>query len=145
MPIILVSMNIFPNVGLDDLGFTFDENSSVYDILVNVASPHPIVLVDNIPLIGAITVQMGLYTILAILITVAVIKSTTIPVIVAGISAVLFIPFLVDTGYIFMRDAESYNSVPLVLMIVAIIVGIVALGVITLLEGAVQSQDASDT
>ena len=42
MPIILVSMNIFPNVGLDDLGFTFDENSSVYDILVNVASPHQI-------------------------------------------------------------------------------------------------------
>ena len=136
---------MFPNMTFDDLGYDFDENSSAYDVLMNVVSPNPIVLVDNIPLIGAITVQMGLYTILAILIAVAIIKSASLPTIVAGISAILFIPFIVDTGYIFLRGAESYHSTPLVLMIMTIIIGVIALGVITLLEGAAQSQDASDT
>jgi K+-sensing histidine kinase KdpD len=137
-------MDIFPNVGLSDLGIMFDENSSAYTILMNIVSPHPIVLA-TLPVIGPITVQMSIYAIFGILIAVAIARSTSIPTVVAGISAMLFVPFIVDTGYVFVREAESYHSTSLVLMIVAIIIGVIALAVITLLEGAAQSQDASDS
>lgn len=135
MPIVIASMGIFKNTGFADLGYDFSGSKNIYDILMKIVSPNPVSTGITIPVINyTITVQFSLYIIIGILATVALARSTAIPTIVGVLSAVIMVPFLVDIGMVFINEAEGYHSTPLTLMIISIIVGILAMGILTLLE-----------
>jgi hypothetical protein len=135
MPIVVASMGIFPNTTLANLGYDFSDSKDIYGILMEIVTPNPVSTGVTIPVINyTITVQMSLYVIIGILAVVALARSTAIPTVVGIISAVLIVPFIVDVGMVFYGEAESYHSTPLSLMIIAIIVGVLAMGILTLLE-----------
>lgn len=150
MPVVIASMNVFPNVGFEDIGYSFNENASATDIILNIISPNPIYILRGVPVVGSIpiikdlSIQMGIYILIGTLTAIAFFKSSTLPTAVAGITALLFIPFIVDTGYMFINGTRAYHSASLMLMIMTVIIGVVALGIITLLEMASSTPDVSE-
>jgi hypothetical protein len=142
VPVILASMNIFPNTAYESLGVSYSTTSDPWFLLrVLVSGGTPIDTGINIPLVGPVTVQFALTSIIGILALVAIAKDRTLPTVIAALSAMIFIPFVVETGYTFIRESENlYHSPPMILTMIAVIIAFIALGVITLLEQASQSQ-----
>ena len=141
MPIVVASMGIFPSTTLANLGYDFSDSKDIYSILMEIVTPNPISLGNYIPVINSIpylrdilSIQFGLYILIGIIGIIGIFRYTSLPALIAVITALLIVPFIVDVGMVFYGEAESYHSTPLNLMIISILVGVLVLGILTLLE-----------
>jgi len=147
MPAVIGVMGIFPNTALSGIGYSFDADDDAFTILTKIVSPEAKNSGIGIPGTGIqISIQFTLTAILAALAIVAILKSPVIPVVVASVTAVLIIPMIVNMGYLLVNSAKNeYHSDSLSLMVLSLIVAAIALGVLTLLDFAMNNQDVSDT
>lgn len=144
IPVVIGSMGIFPSTGFSGLAYNFDADSDAITILTQIVSPSQKGTGLSLPLIGEISIQFTLTLIMSAVALLAIARAGALPAISAAVTAVLVVPMIVETGYIVLRSTQvEYNSTPLLLIIMAIIIGFVAVGVISLLE-MVTHGDVSD-
>lgn len=131
-PPVIESMGIFPSTTLASLRYTMT-NTDVWGAIMNIVSPVPVG--TDVPGMGMI--QLTTTLIVGAFVAVGAISALRVngfPGIIAGISAALIFPFIVNTGLVFYYEVGGFGSPPAQTLIIAIIVGICALAFITLLE-----------
>jgi hypothetical protein len=142
IPAVISAMQIFPvSSSVNNLEYGYDANTDVFGLLSLMVQPSSIGNGIHIvlgPIDYTLSIQFTLTAIIGLLVVVSLARSSSTPAIVAGIIGVLVIPFIIDVGWTFKKHADMYNSAPLTLMIVAIIAGLVVLGIITVLETPTQ-------
>ena len=153
IPIVIYSMGIFPNTTLTGLGtYDFTEKRDLLGILSEIVSPNPITIgdiygpLDYVPFIRDISISFSLYAIIGVLGVIILLRSSsTLPSAIGIMIAAMIVPFIVEVGSVFVKETESYHSTSLTTMMIAILVGIIAVGLLTILEMAKGTdQDVSE-
>jgi len=140
MPIVIGSMHIFSSTVFDSLGYHFGANDDIWAVLGGIVSPVPadtgIPIIDTSG-VGHLSVQFGLLSFQGLLLAVGFLSAVRINSAAPAVGLVtlaLIIPTIIGTGSLIRGGLSTYNSAPLTLLIISIIIGLGAISLITVME-----------